>query len=125
MPVSFTQSCVFVGVLGKLTRRGSTDTAADTDNLSAKHSHSHHSLLRDMPDHSNSHGDNTVHAKGEGKNLYTHNTVHAKGEGQSLYTHNTVDTKGEGQSLYTHNTVHTKGEGKRVHTSIFCHHPQL
>uniref|UniRef100_A0AAZ3PZM6 Unc-80 homolog (C. elegans) n=1 Tax=Oncorhynchus tshawytscha TaxID=74940 RepID=A0AAZ3PZM6_ONCTS len=52
-------------IMGKLTRRGSTDTAADTDNLSAKHSHSHHSLLRDMPDHSNSHGDNTVHAKGE------------------------------------------------------------
>lgn len=45
---------------GKFTRRGSTDTAADADSLSAKHSHSHHSLLRDMPDHSNSHSDNTV-----------------------------------------------------------------
>ncbi|CAG5934058.1 unnamed protein product [Menidia menidia] len=47
-------------IMGKFTRRGSTDTAADADSLSAKHSHSHHSLLRDMPDHSNSHGDNTV-----------------------------------------------------------------
>uniref|UniRef100_A0A3Q2ZNL7 Unc-80 homolog (C. elegans) n=1 Tax=Kryptolebias marmoratus TaxID=37003 RepID=A0A3Q2ZNL7_KRYMA len=44
----------------RFTRRGSTDTAADADSLSAKHSHSHHSLLRDMPDHSNSHSDNTV-----------------------------------------------------------------
>uniref|UniRef100_A0A3P9LJM9 Unc-80 homolog (C. elegans) n=1 Tax=Oryzias latipes TaxID=8090 RepID=A0A3P9LJM9_ORYLA len=44
----------------KFTRRGSTDTAADADSLSAKHSHSHHSLLRDMPDHSNSHSDNVV-----------------------------------------------------------------
>lgn len=34
--------------------------AADADSLSVKHSHSHHSLLRDMPDHSNSHSDNTV-----------------------------------------------------------------
>uniref|UniRef100_A0A3B5MV28 Uncharacterized protein n=1 Tax=Xiphophorus couchianus TaxID=32473 RepID=A0A3B5MV28_9TELE len=47
-------------IMGKFTRRGSTDTAADADSLSAKHSHSHHSLLRDMPDHSNSHSDNTV-----------------------------------------------------------------
>uniref|UniRef100_A0A3Q1GA76 Unc-80 homolog (C. elegans) n=1 Tax=Acanthochromis polyacanthus TaxID=80966 RepID=A0A3Q1GA76_9TELE len=47
-------------IMGKFTRRGSTDTAADVDSLSAKHSHSHHSLLRDMPDHSNSHSDNTV-----------------------------------------------------------------
>uniref|UniRef100_A0A3Q3N760 Unc-80 homolog, NALCN channel complex subunit n=1 Tax=Mastacembelus armatus TaxID=205130 RepID=A0A3Q3N760_9TELE len=47
-------------IMGKFTRRGSTDTAADADSLSAKHSHSHHSLLRDMPDHSNSHNDNTV-----------------------------------------------------------------
>lgn len=51
---------------GKFTRRGSTDTAADADSLSAKHSHSHHSLLRDMPDHSNSHSDNTVK---EGKKM--------------------------------------------------------
>ncbi|XP_061918285.1 protein unc-80 homolog isoform X3 [Entelurus aequoreus] len=47
-------------IMGKFTRRGSTDTAADADSLSTKHSHSHHSLLRDMPDHSNSHSDNTV-----------------------------------------------------------------
>ncbi|XP_024144693.1 protein unc-80 homolog isoform X2 [Oryzias melastigma] len=47
-------------IMGKFTRRGSTDTAADADSLSAKHSHSHHSLLRDMPDHSNSHSDNVV-----------------------------------------------------------------
>ncbi|XP_029696086.1 protein unc-80 homolog isoform X15 [Takifugu rubripes] len=46
--------------MGKFTRRGSTDTAADADSLNAKHSHSHHSLLRDMPDHSNSHSDNAV-----------------------------------------------------------------
>uniref|UniRef100_A0A6Q2X9I2 Uncharacterized protein n=1 Tax=Esox lucius TaxID=8010 RepID=A0A6Q2X9I2_ESOLU len=52
-------------IMGKFTRRGSSDTAADADSLSVKHSHSHHSLLRDMPDHSNSHSDNTVHAKGE------------------------------------------------------------
>ncbi|XP_030638088.1 protein unc-80 homolog [Chanos chanos] len=43
-------------IMGKLTRRGSSDTAADVDNLSVKHSHSHHNL----PEHSNSHGDNTV-----------------------------------------------------------------
>ncbi len=53
---------------GKFTRRGSTDTAADADSLSAKHSHSHHSLLRDMPDHSNSHSDNTV-KEGEKKDV--------------------------------------------------------
>ncbi|XP_077570796.1 protein unc-80 homolog isoform X4 [Stigmatopora nigra] len=47
-------------IMGKFTRRGSTDTAADADSLSAKHSHSHHSLLREMPDHSNSHIENTV-----------------------------------------------------------------
>ncbi|KAK2857044.1 hypothetical protein Q5P01_005779 [Channa striata] len=47
-------------IMGKFTRRGSTDTAADADSLSAKHSHSHHSLLRDMPDHSNSHSENIV-----------------------------------------------------------------
>ncbi|XP_077450166.1 protein unc-80 homolog isoform X23 [Stigmatopora argus] len=47
-------------IMGKFTRRGSTDTAADADSLSTKHSHSHHSLLREMPDHSNSHMENTV-----------------------------------------------------------------
>ncbi|KAM6945754.1 LOW QUALITY PROTEIN: protein unc-80 homolog [Aplochiton taeniatus] len=47
-------------IMGKLTRRGSSDTATDVDSLSAKHSHSHHSLLREMPDHSNSHSENTV-----------------------------------------------------------------
>ncbi|XP_057679496.1 protein unc-80 homolog isoform X17 [Corythoichthys intestinalis] len=47
-------------IMGKFTRRGSTDTAADADSLSTKHSHSHHSLLREMPDHSNSHSENTV-----------------------------------------------------------------
>ncbi|KAJ8003918.1 hypothetical protein DPEC_G00153380 [Dallia pectoralis] len=52
-------------IMGKFTRRGSSDTAADADSLSVKHSHSHHSLLRDLPDHSNSHSDNTVHAKGD------------------------------------------------------------
>ncbi|XP_061634151.1 protein unc-80 homolog isoform X18 [Phyllopteryx taeniolatus] len=46
-------------IMGKFTRRGSTDTGADADSLSTKHSHSHHSLLRDMPDHSNSHSENT------------------------------------------------------------------
>ncbi|XP_061686965.1 protein unc-80 homolog isoform X16 [Syngnathoides biaculeatus] len=47
-------------IMGKFARRGSTDTAADADSLSTKHSHSHHSLLRDIPDHSNSHSENTV-----------------------------------------------------------------
>lgn len=64
---------IFGCVLGKFTRRGSTDMAADAESLSAKHSHSHHSLLRDMPDHSNSHSDNTVK---EGKSrLNTHSTL--------------------------------------------------
>uniref|UniRef100_A0A4W4GQM1 Unc-80 homolog (C. elegans) n=1 Tax=Electrophorus electricus TaxID=8005 RepID=A0A4W4GQM1_ELEEL len=43
-------------IMGRLTRRGSTDTAGDVDSLSAKHSHSQHNL----PDHSNSHSDNTI-----------------------------------------------------------------
>ncbi|XP_068101298.1 protein unc-80 homolog isoform X22 [Hyperolius riggenbachi] len=42
----------------KFTRRGSSDTATEMESLSARHSHSHH-LLTDIPDHSNSHGDNT------------------------------------------------------------------
>ncbi|XP_068101277.1 protein unc-80 homolog isoform X3 [Hyperolius riggenbachi] len=45
-------------ILGKFTRRGSSDTATEMESLSARHSHSHH-LLTDIPDHSNSHGDNT------------------------------------------------------------------
>uniref|UniRef100_A0AAV2L6A9 Protein unc-80 homolog n=1 Tax=Knipowitschia caucasica TaxID=637954 RepID=A0AAV2L6A9_KNICA len=47
-------------IMGKFTRRGSTDTAADADSLSAKHSHSHHSLMRETPEHPNSNSDNTV-----------------------------------------------------------------
>uniref|UniRef100_A0A8C5MCX8 Unc-80 homolog, NALCN channel complex subunit n=1 Tax=Leptobrachium leishanense TaxID=445787 RepID=A0A8C5MCX8_9ANUR len=47
-------------ILGKFTRRGSSDTATEMESLSARHSHSHHTLLSDLPDHSNSHGDNTV-----------------------------------------------------------------
>uniref|UniRef100_UPI00398EFC07 protein unc-80 homolog isoform X3 n=1 Tax=Pristiophorus japonicus TaxID=55135 RepID=UPI00398EFC07 len=47
-------------ILGKFTRRGSSDTATEMESISAKHSHSHHTLLSDIPDHSNSHGDNTV-----------------------------------------------------------------
>ncbi|XP_056440893.1 protein unc-80 homolog [Gadus chalcogrammus] len=47
-------------IMGRFARRGSTDTAVDADSLSAKHSHSHHSLLRDLPDHPNSHADGTV-----------------------------------------------------------------
>ncbi|XP_063789189.1 protein unc-80 homolog isoform X22 [Pseudophryne corroboree] len=47
-------------ILGKFTRRGSSDTATEMESLSARHSHSHHTLLTDLPDHSNSHGDNTV-----------------------------------------------------------------
>ncbi|XP_053540162.1 protein unc-80 homolog [Ictalurus punctatus] len=43
-------------IIGKLTRRGSTDTAGDMDSLGIKHSHSHHNL----PDHSNSHSDNAI-----------------------------------------------------------------
>ncbi|XP_053326722.1 protein unc-80 homolog [Spea bombifrons] len=47
-------------ILGKFTRRGSSDTATEMESLSARHSHSHHTLLSDLPDHSNSHGENTV-----------------------------------------------------------------
>ncbi|XP_072274669.1 protein unc-80 homolog isoform X5 [Pyxicephalus adspersus] len=46
-------------ILGKFTRRGSSDTATEMESLSARHSHSHHTLLSDIPDHSNSHGENT------------------------------------------------------------------
>ncbi|ERE84837.1 putative protein unc-80 like protein [Cricetulus griseus] len=47
-------------ILGKLTRRGSSDAATEMESLSARHSHSHHTLVSDLPDHSNSHGENTV-----------------------------------------------------------------
>ncbi|PKU32279.1 protein unc-80 hypothetical protein [Limosa lapponica baueri] len=47
-------------ILGKFTRRGSSDTATEMESLSARHSHSHHTLVSDLPDHSNSHGENTV-----------------------------------------------------------------
>nr|XP_055069095.1 protein unc-80 homolog isoform X5 [Misgurnus anguillicaudatus] len=43
-------------IMGKLTRRGSSDTAGDVDSLGAKHFHSHHNL----PEHSNSHSENTI-----------------------------------------------------------------
>ncbi|XP_056606877.1 protein unc-80 homolog isoform X1 [Triplophysa dalaica] len=43
-------------IMGKLTRRGSTDTAGDGESLGAKHFHSHHNL----PEHSNSHSENTI-----------------------------------------------------------------
>ncbi len=46
---------------GKLTRRGSSDTAGDVDSLGAKHFHSHHNL----PEHSNSHSDNTIKEGGK------------------------------------------------------------
>ncbi|KAK2503475.1 hypothetical protein MC885_020445, partial [Smutsia gigantea] len=45
---------------GKFTRRGSSDAATEMESLSARHSHSHHTLVSDLPDHSNSHGENTV-----------------------------------------------------------------
>ncbi|XP_038644467.1 protein unc-80 homolog isoform X4 [Scyliorhinus canicula] len=47
-------------ILGKFTRRGSSDTATEMESMSARHSHSHHTLQSDIPDHSNSHGDNAV-----------------------------------------------------------------
>ncbi|RMC18350.1 hypothetical protein DUI87_04236 [Hirundo rustica rustica] len=47
-------------ILGKFTRRGSSDTATEMEGLSARHSHSHHTLVSELPDPSNSHGDNTV-----------------------------------------------------------------
>ncbi|NWI63494.1 UNC80 protein, partial [Todus mexicanus] len=47
-------------ILGEFTRRGSSDTATEMESLSARHSHSHHTLVSDLPDHSNSHGENTV-----------------------------------------------------------------
>lgn len=45
---------------GKFTRRGSSDAATEMESLSARHSHSHHTLVSDLPDHSNSHGENTL-----------------------------------------------------------------
>ncbi|KAK7808761.1 hypothetical protein U0070_002325, partial [Myodes glareolus] len=47
-------------ILGKLTRRGSSDAATEVESLGARPSHSHHTLVSDLPDHSNSHGENTV-----------------------------------------------------------------
>nr|XP_020864423.1 protein unc-80 homolog isoform X7 [Phascolarctos cinereus] len=47
-------------ILGKFTRRGSSDAATEMESLSARHSHSHHTLVSDLPDRSNSHGENTV-----------------------------------------------------------------
>ncbi|XP_041120448.1 protein unc-80 homolog isoform X3 [Polyodon spathula] len=47
-------------ILGKFTRRGSSDTTADVDSLSARQSHSHHTLMSDAHDQPNSHGENTV-----------------------------------------------------------------
>ncbi|XP_026563417.1 protein unc-80 homolog [Pseudonaja textilis] len=44
-------------ILGRFTRRGSSDTATEMESLSARHSHSHHTLVTDLPDHSNSHGE--------------------------------------------------------------------
>ncbi len=52
---------VFCCVEGKLTRRGSSDTAGDVDSLGTKHFHSHHNL----PEHSNSHSDNTIKEGGK------------------------------------------------------------
>ncbi|XP_060775026.1 protein unc-80 homolog isoform X7 [Neoarius graeffei] len=49
-------SSIMGNITWKLTRRGSTETAGDMDSLGVKHSHSHHNL----PDHSNSHSDNTI-----------------------------------------------------------------
>lgn len=54
----------FCYLAGKLTRRGSSDTAGDVDSLGAKHFHSHHNL----PEHSNSHSENTI--KEGGKQIY-------------------------------------------------------
>nr|XP_008112326.1 PREDICTED: protein unc-80 homolog [Anolis carolinensis] len=42
-------------ILGRFTRRGSSDAATEMESLSARHSHSHHTLVTDIPDHSNSH----------------------------------------------------------------------
>lgn len=54
-------SCgVLLFIPGKLTRRGSSDAATEMESLSARHSHSHHTLVSDLPDPSNSHGENTV-----------------------------------------------------------------
>lgn len=52
---------LFSCLAGKLTRRGSTDTAGDVDSIGVKHCHSHHNL----PDHSNSHSDNTIKEGGK------------------------------------------------------------
>ena len=50
----------FSSFSGKFTRRGSSDAATEMESLSARHSHSHHTLVSDPPDHSNSHGENIV-----------------------------------------------------------------
>ncbi|KAB0399072.1 hypothetical protein E2I00_002605 [Balaenoptera physalus] len=47
-------------ITGKFSRRGSSDAATEMESLSGRHSHSHHTLVSDLPDHSNSHGENTV-----------------------------------------------------------------
>lgn len=51
---------VLLSPSGKFTRRGSSDAATEMESLSARHSHSHHTLVSDLPDHSDSHGENTV-----------------------------------------------------------------
>lgn len=51
---------VLLSISGKFTRRGSSDAATEMESLSGRHSHSHHTLVSDLPDHSNSHGENTV-----------------------------------------------------------------
>lgn len=50
---------ILLSISGKFTRRGSSDAATEMESLSARHSHSHHTLVSDLPDHSNSHGENT------------------------------------------------------------------
>ncbi|XP_053139411.1 protein unc-80 homolog isoform X5 [Hemicordylus capensis] len=58
-------------ILGRFTRRGSSDTATEMESLSAKHSHSHHTLVTDLPDHSNSH----VHSQISTITVATFNTT--------------------------------------------------
>lgn len=56
---------VLLFIPGKLTRRGSSDAATEMESLSAKHAHSHHTLVSELPEPSNSHGENAVKEGGQ------------------------------------------------------------
>lgn len=61
--------CLLLCLSGKFTRRGSSDAATEMESLSTRHSHSHHTLMSELPDHSNSHGENTIKEGGSRQHL--------------------------------------------------------